>query len=481
MKKKVLWAGKSRKEADQSTLSFTSSLHLDRRLAFYDIMGSIAHVMMLGRQSIIGEEEGEEIREGLLSIMEQVEQGSLFFPEDMEDIHSVIEVVLTDMISAGEKMHTARSRNDQVATDLRMFIRDAILETIEGLVGLQSALKKKAEEHAESIMPGFTHLQHAQPITTGFHMISHCFRLGRDVDRFRDTYSRVNRCPLGAAALAGTTYDIDREYSAELLAFDTPTDNAMDSVSDRDAVVEFLSNAALTMVHLSSICEELIMWNSPEFDFVEIDERFTTGSSIMPQKKNPDVAELIRGRSSGPIGDLTSMLTMMKGLPMAYNRDLQEDKKYLFSSIDTLVPSLDILGKMVTALDFNKDNMRSAAERGFLNATDLADYLVSQGLPFREAYGIVGEVVDYAYSAGKKIEELNLEELKRFCDDFDASVLDIIGIESCVNRRRSRGGTSPEEVKKQIEEVEDIIADHRSFARREKERIESAWEDLLKG
>lgn len=482
MKRKVLWAGRFQKEADQSTLSFTSSLSVDSRLAFYDIVGSIAHVMMLSEQNIIGKEDGDEIVEGLLAILRQMEGGQLDFSQDLEDIHSAIELTLTDMIgAAGGKMHTARSRNDQVATDLRMLIRDSILEAIEGLIDLERALKEKAEIHLESVMPGFTHMQHAQPVTIGFHLMSHCFKLGRDVDRFMDAYSRVNRCPLGSAALAGTTYDIDREYTADLLAFDCPTDNAMDSVSDRDVVVEFLSNAALTMVHLSSICEELIVWNSPEFDFVEIDDQFTTGSSIMPQKKNPDVAELIRGRSGGTIGDLTSMLATMKGLPMAYNRDLQEDKEYLFRSMDTLLPSLEIFASMVATLEFNEGRMEAAAEQGFLNATDLADYLVSKGIPFREAHAIVGEIVRYASSHHKKIGELSVEELKDFCEEIDASALEMLSIEGCVHRRTSKGGTSPEEVTKQIEKVGSMIEEHLDFVHREEEKIEDALTRLLNG
>ena len=479
MNRKVLWSGRFKKGVSDSTLAFTSSLSVDSRLAFHDIMGSLAHARMLGDREIISREDQEEIHEGLLSILHDLDGNGLEFPGTMEDIHSAIEVELTNRIGeAGGRLHTARSRNDQVATDLRLYLRDRILDTIENLVHLQEVLAELAEIHLETIMPGFTHMQHAQPITLGYHMMAHCMRLGRDSQRFAEMFGRANLCPLGSAALAGTTYPIDRKATANMLGFDSPTINAMDSVSDRDLVAEYCFCASLCMMHLSSMCEEIIVWSSPEFSFVEVDDEFATGSSIMPQKKNPDVAELIRGRSAGTLGELNTIMTMVKGLPFAYNRDLQEDKEPLFRASDTLNASLEILAPMLMTLSFNEEKMLQAAENGFLNATELADYLVVKGMPFREAHGVVGGIVQLASENGKGIEDLSLEELKGFSDLIEEDVVEALSLHNAVERRTSLGGTSSESVKKQIDAAMKAISSMEELVDAKRSSIGEAYGEL---
>jgi argininosuccinate lyase len=478
-KKKTLWSGRFAHGAADSTLAFTSSLTVDLRLARYDVLGSLAHAKMLTRQGIISPEDGAVIARGLQAILAQVDDGTLVVQERLEDIHSNIEFALTDMIhDAGARLHTARSRNDQVVTDLRLFLRDATLVTIDAIGSVQAALAEKASQNLDAVMPGFTHVQHAQPVTVAHWMMAHFFRLQRDAERLMDSYKRLNVCPLGSAALAGTTYNIDRLLTAHLLGFEGPCTNSIDGVSDRDFVAEYIFASALTAVHLSSVCEELVYWSSPEFGFVEIDDEHSTGSSIMPQKKNPDVAELTRGRAGAAVGDLVNILTTMKGLPTAYNRDLQEDKPALFSSYDRLVPCLRMTASMVSLMRLNKERMLRACEEGFLNATDLADYLVVKGLPFRQAHEVVGALVRHAIDRRKKLEELSLEEMRAYCDLIDQDVYEVLPVERCVARRTSLGGTSPVVVPIQISHAISSLGRQMDFVDRERTRIERTWEAL---
>jgi len=478
--RKPLWSGRFSKEASEPTLAFTSSLSFDRRLAFYDVLGSIAHARMLGAKGIIPSEETELIVNGLTEIVHRLKREEIEIPESVEDIHSAVELLLTESVGEiGGKLHTARSRNDQVVTGLRMYLRDALLETVGSLIELQMSLMDLADRHGETIMPGFTHMQHAQPITLGFHLMAHFFRFQRDAERFMESFRRVNVCPLGAAALAGTTYDIDRDYISNVLGFDRPTFNAMDSVSDRDIVAEYCFHAAMCMIHLSSLSEELVLWTSPEFGFAEMDDTFATGSSIMPQKKNPDVAELIRGRSGVVVGDLMSVLYLLKSLPLAYNRDLQEDKQPLFRSADTLNACLGFSAEMIKCLRFDPVRMREAAELGFINATDLADYLVTKGVPFRKAHETIGEAVRYAINKGKGLDDLSLEELRSFSILFEEDVREVLSLEDCVRRRKSPGGTSPQSVKEQIKIGRKSVEAERIFLDERRSRIQNDWGKLI--
>jgi len=443
-------------------------------------MGSAAHVRMLAAQGIIDPQDEKALLLGLKGILQELSEGALELPDTIEDVHSLIEMVLTERVGqAGARMHTARSRNDQVATDLRLYLRERVLDAVDAISALQEALMQVAEGHLHTVIPGFTHLQHAQPVTLAFHLMAHCIRLQRDAERFTEMWKRVNVSPLGSAALAGTAYPIDRQMTSDLLGFDRPCINAMDGVSDRDPVAEFLFASSLTMDHLSSLSEELIIWSSPEFGFVEIEDSFATGSSIMPQKKNPDVAELIRGRTAGALGALISLLALLRSLPLAYNRDLQEDKDHLFRSVDILLPSLTMMSGMISTLSFDEERMRNAAEMGYINATDLADYLVSKGLPFREAHGVVGAMVKYAQERGKKLEELSLEEMRSFSALIDEDLPPLLSIDACVGRRSSAGGTSPACVRSQIEQITRMVAQQRSFVGEKRSRIEAAWSGLL--
>lgn len=479
--KKVLWSGRFKEGAADATLAFTSSLHTDVKLARYDVLGSIAHAKMLSAQGIISQEDGKEIQEGLKDILSQIEDGTLPVQESLEDIHSNIEFLLTDRIKdAGARLHTARSRNDQVVTDVRMFMRDAILDVIEELVGFEKTLLEVSKDNIDTIVPGFTHVQHAQPVTIGHHFMAHFSRIRRDVERFIESYGRVNVCPLGSAALAGTTYNIDREYTSSLLGFQNPCYNSMDGVSDRDFVAEFLFNASLCAIHLSSICEELVYWSSQEFAFIEMDDAYATGSSIMPQKKNSDVAELTRGRTGAAIGDLVNILTTMKGLPLTYNRDLQEDKDALFSSYTRLTSCIKMCSAMIATLTFNKERMLSAASEGFMNATDLADYLVVKGMPFRKAHEVVGGAVRYCIDQNKKLEDLSLEELQSFSDLIEKDVFEILPLEKCVSRRKSFGGTSPEIIPTQLDNGHSAVDRQNAFVIGERNIIEQAFESLEK-
>ena len=425
------------------------------------------------------EHETELLVEGLKQLLAELEAGNLDLSPDLEDVHTNVEHMLTQRAGeAGKRLHTARSRNDQVSTDLRMFVRDAILETVSLLLDVRSEMIDLAERETETIMPGFTHLQHAQPVSLGFHLMAHVFRLQRDAERFLDAYKRLNQCPLGAGALAGTGHPVDRGLTAELLGFDRPTDNAMDTVSDRDFALEFAYDCAQTMVHLSSMGEELVLWTSPEFRFAEMPDAFATGSSIMPQKKNPDVAELVRGRSSVAVGNLMQLLVVMKGLPLSYNRDMQEDKASVFSSYETLTSCLFMVGPMYRELAFDRERMAKACADGFLNATDLADHLVQRGMPFREAHEVVGAVVQHCVKDGKRLESLSVEELKGFSDLLDQGSLDHVTLDACLHRRKSAGGTAPERVMEQISSARAVLDAHRSECEGELVRLEKVWKDL---
>lgn len=480
MSHQALWSGRFEKGLSDSTLSFTSSLSTDKRLAWYDVVGSIAHAKMLGKQNIIDPRDQRKIIKGLEQILKEIEAGELELSKKLEDIHTNIEFILTKRIGqAGARLHTARSRNDQIATDLRMYLRDSALNTIELLTSLQDSLIRISRKNVKTVMPGFTHMQHAQPITLAHHMMAHFFKIERDVERYLDSYKRINVCPLGSGALAGTTFDIDRQQVSDALGFHAPCQNAMDGVADRDFAAEYMFASALAMVHLSSICEELVLWSTPEFGFVEIDEIFSTGSSIMPQKKNPDVAELVRGKTARSIADLAAMLVLLKGLPMAYNRDLQEDKASLFDSIDTLTECLRILPPMLDTAKFDARSMLAGAEKGCLNATDLADYLASKGVPFRRAHEIVGKAVRFAVKNEKRLEDLSLLELKRFSEKISEDVAGILPIEKCIEGRNSYGGTSPAAMRMQLFEGDSALRRQRAFLRSERERIEQVWRKLL--
>lgn len=480
MSKQALWSGRFEGDMDESTLGFTSSLDVDSALAFYDVMGSLAHVRMLKEQKIIPTEDADKIIRGLIEIVSIMESGDFEIDESLEDIHTNVEFKLTSMIGpVGGKLHTGRSRNDQVATDLRMYLRDIILEAVIDINTLITSILKIAEDHGDTIMPGFTHMQHAQPITLAQHMLAHVFRLDRDADRFIDALDRMDRCPLGSAALAGTTYPINRKMTAEALGFRSPTQNSMDSISSRDNVSETIFCAAMTAIDLSSICEELILWSSQEFGFIEMDDAYTTGSSIMPQKKNPDIAELIRGRTGTVIGDLVSLMTMMKGLPLSYNRDLQEDKGAVMDSMKIVSDSANVLAKVISTMKVDKEAMLASVEKGFINATDLADYLVVKNIPFREAHGIVGECVRYGIEKKKKLEDFTLEEFKRFSNVIEKDVYDILPIRSCVERRISYGGTASGSTDMQITEAIGSLMEREERVRQETQLIEGCWDHLL--
>jgi argininosuccinate lyase len=449
-----LWKGRFTKQATSLSDEFNASIGFDQRLYKEDIKGSCAHAAMLARQGILTEEEAEKIISALLDIEKEIEAGNVEFSVENEDIHMTVEGLLTEKIGdVGKKLHTARSRNDQVAVDFKMHVKNECHEIYGLLHDLIEALKKLAEEHQETIMPGYTHLQRAQPVTFAYHLLAYCNMFKRDKTRFKDCYDRADYLPLGSGALAGTTYDTDRDFLAGELGFKNVTANAMDSVSDRDFAIEFLSCCSIAQMHLSRFCEELILWSSKEFSFVEIDDSYSTGSSIMPQKKNPDMAELIRGKTGRVYGDLMSLLTLMKGLPLAYNKDMQEDKEPVFDAGDTLKDSLKIFKAMVETMEVKKDNMHDAAKYGYMNATDCADYLVSKGIPFRDCHEIIGKLVLHCIEKGCAIEDLPIEELREFSDKFDEDIYEKITPEACIEAKRSEGSTSSDSVKKQLEEL----------------------------
>ncbi|MDZ7668663.1 MAG: argininosuccinate lyase [Gammaproteobacteria bacterium] len=443
------WGGRFSEATDAFVEAFTASVAFDRRLYHHDIEGSIAHAEMLARVGVLSDDERDGIVAGLRRIHKEIDDGSFPWRVELEDVHMNIESRLIALIGdTGKKLHTGRSRNDQVATDIRLFLRDAIDE-IDGLAtDLLGALLELAERHADTVMPGFTHLQPAQPITFGHHLLAWFEMLHRDRERLRDCRRRVNVLPLGAAALAGTTFPIDRQSVAEALGFDAVAENSLDAVSDRDFAIEFCAAASLTLVHLSRWCEELVLWSSQQFAFIELPDRFCTGSSIMPQKKNPDVPELIRGKSGRVTGDLVALLTLMKGQPLAYNKDNQEDKEPLFDAVDTLRDCLTAMRGLIPAIEARPAAMSAAAHLGFTTATDLADYLVRRGMPFRDAHDVVGRSVAFALEQGRNLDELSLEELKRFAGEvIDASVFDVLTLEGSVAARDHFGGTAPAQVR----------------------------------
>jgi argininosuccinate lyase len=429
---------------------YTASIPFDRRLYKQDIAGSIAHARMLAKQGIISDKDAELIVMGLTSIREEIEHGTFTFRTDLEDIHMNIEARLIEKIGdIGQKLHTARSRNDQIALDMRLFAKEAISETIDKIVGLQKALLDLAEANKDVVMPGYTHLQRAQPVLFAHHLLAYFEMLQRDVERFRDCLKRADVLPLGSGALAGVAYAIDREFLAQELGFSRVSENSMDAVSDRDFVIEYQAAASLAMMHLSRLAEEIVLWSSAEFGFVVLDEAYTTGSSIMPQKKNPDVAELARGKTGRVYGNLLALLTTMKALPLAYNRDMQEDKEGFFDTVDTLLSTLDVFTEMMASLQVKGEKTRQAAQEGYILATDLADYLVRKGVPFRQAHEVVGRLVQYAMEKSKGFEELSLGEYQNFSPLFAEDVYSIT-VESSLEARRARGGTAPEQVKEAL-------------------------------
>ncbi len=441
------------KKGEKRVEEYTASIPFDRRLYKQDIAGSIAHARMLAKQGIISDKEAELMVMGLTSIKEEIEQGTFTFRTDLEDIHMNIEARLIEKIGeVGQKLHTARSRNDQIAVDMRLFTKEAISQTIDKLVEFQRALLELAEANKEVVMPGYTHLQRAQPVLFAHHMLAYFEMLQRDVGRFRDCLKRADVLPLGSGALAGVPYAIDREFLAQELGFARVSENSMDAVSDRDFVIEYQAAASLAMMHISRLAEEIVLWSSAEFGFVELDEAYTTGSSIMPQKKNPDVAELARGKTGRVYGNLLAILTTMKALPLTYNRDMQEDKEAFFDTVDTLISTLDVFTGMIASLEVKGEKIRQAAEGGYILATDLADYLVRKGVPFRQAHGVVGKLVQYAMEKGKSFEELSLSEYQSFSSLFAEDVYSIT-VESSLEARSARGGTAPEQVKEALKQA----------------------------
>ena len=446
-----LWGGRFTKETKDEVFRFNESLSFDKRLFEQDIEGSIAHVVMMEKQDILTLEEKDSIVKGLTQIKEEVLNGTLTFDGGYEDVHSFAEAKLIERIGeAGKKMHTGRSRNDQVALDMRLYVREQVVIVDEELKALLEVLLRIMEENTETYMPGFTHLQKAQPITLAHHFGAYFEMFKRDRSRMHDIYKRMNYCPLGSGALAGTTYPLDREYVASMLGFEGPTLNSMDSVSDRDYCIEFLAALATVMMHLSRFCEEVIIWNSNEYGFVEMDDAYSTGSSIMPQKKNPDIAELVRGKTGRVYGALMSMLTTMKGIPLAYNKDMQEDKEMTFDAIDTVKDCILLFTGMVDTMRFNKKNMEESAKLGFTNATDAADYLVKKGMPFRDAHSVIGRLVLFCIEKNCAIDDLTLEELQSISDVFEADIYDAISLKTCVEKRLTTGAPGPGQMKNVI-------------------------------
>lgn len=455
-----LWGGRFTKETDQLVYNFNASITFDQKFYKQDIEGSIAHVTMLAKQGILTEQERDDIVRTLKEIREEVESGKLEITSEYEDIHSFVEANLIDRLGdTGKKLHTGRSRNDQVALDMRLYTRDELLHTDDLLKELLETILKIMEANTETIMPGFTHLQKAQPITLAHHMGAYFEMFKRDRLRLHDIYERMNYCPLGSGALAGTTYPLDREYTAELLGFYGPTLNSMDGVSDRDYLIEFLSACATIMMHLSRFSEEIIIWNSNEYQFVEIDDAYSTGSSIMPQKKNPDIAELVRGKTGRVYGALMSLLTTMKGIPLAYNKDMQEDKELSFDAMDTVKGCIALFTGMLATMKFHKEKMRLSANNGFTNATDAADYLVKHGVPFRDAHGIIGKIVLYCIERGIAIDDMSLEELKAICPVFEEDIYEEISMETCVNNRLTTGAPGKAAMEKVIRAEQAYLAE----------------------
>ena len=453
-----LWAGRFQKETDTAVNDFNSSISFDARLYQEDIAGSIAHATMLGKQGVIEEHEAEKIIQGLQAILKDIEAGAVEFSEENEDIHMNIESELTSRIGdTGKRLHTARSRNDQVAVDFRLYVKKEIPVIVGMILDLEKVLVKKAEANLDAVMPGYTHLQRAQPTTIAHYMMAYANMLKRDVTRLEDCLERMDECPLGAGALATSTYPVDRFQTAQALGFRKPTDNSLDSVSDRDFAIEFTSALSILMMHLSRFSEEIILWCSWEFKFVELDDAYSTGSSIMPQKKNPDVAELVRGKTGRVYGSLITLLTIMKGLPLAYNKDMQEDKEPVFDAIDTVEQCLPVFAAMVDTLTVKNRNMQKAAAGGFINATDCADYLVKKGLPFRDAYMIVGRLVHMCIKTGETLDTLPLKDFQSVSGAFGPDVYQALELKTCVGGRKVYGGPAPDSVKTQIEHIKEFV------------------------
>lgn len=453
-----LWTGRFKKSLDKKTNDFNSSISFDCRMAQQDIKGSVAHATMLGKQGIIEKSESEKIVKSLKEIAEDLENGSLLIDMTAEDIHTFVEGELTKRIGdSGKRLHTARSRNDQVALDLRLYLLDECDKLESSIKELIKVIVNKAKENYDAVMPGYTHLQRAQPITFGHHLLAYANMLVRDLDRLKDCKKRMAVSPLGSGALAGTTYPLDREFVASYLGLSAVSNNSLDGVSDRDYALELMSDLSIVMVHLSRFAEEIIAWCSWEFKFIELDDAFSTGSSIMPQKKNPDIAELVRGKSGRVFGDLMTLLTVMKGIPLAYNKDMQEDKEAVFDAVDTVLMCVDTFAPMLETATVLRENMRNAAAKGFINATDAADYLVYKGLPFRDAYKATGQLVALCIDKGLTLETLPLEEYKAVCDMFDEDIYKAIDLDNCVSKRTVKGGPSPKCVLKEAEEIEKLL------------------------
>ena len=456
-----LWGGRFTKETDQLVYNFNASLSFDKKLYKQDIQGSMAHVKMLAKQEILTEKEKDEILRGLKGILQDIENKKLEFSPEYEDIHSFVEANLIQRTGdVGKKLHTGRSRNDQVALDMKLYVRDEIQETDMLLKELLETLLKLMEENLHTYMPGFTHLQKAQPITAAHHFGAYFEMFKRDRSRLADTKKRLNYCPLGSGALAGTTYPLDREYTAELLGFDGPTLNSMDSVADRDYLIEYLSDLSVIMMHLSRFCEEIILWNSNEYQFIEIDDGYSTGSSIMPQKKNPDIAELVRGKTGRVYGALMSLLTTMKGIPLAYNKDMQEDKELAFDAMDTVKGCIALFNGMLETMELKKENMEKSAKNGFTNATDAADYLVKKGVPFRDAHSIVGELVLFCVKNQISLDEMPLEEYRKISSVFEQDIYEAISMKTCVETRNTIGAPGTEAMTKVLEIQKKYLEDN---------------------
>lgn len=453
-----LWGGRFTKKTDQLVEEYTASIMFDKELAEEDIQGSLAHVTMLGKCGILPTEDVEKIKDGLHQVRDMIRRGEVEFSVSDEDIHMNVEKTLIEQIGpVGGKLHTGRSRNDQVATDMHLYLRKRVVEFVGMLVKLQEALIGQAKANLDTILPGYTHLQRAQPILFAHHMMAYVSMFGRDIERLQDSYKRIDMLPLGAGALAGTTFPIDRHFVADQLGFERVYENSLDAVSDRDFIVEFLSNASLIMTHLSRLCEEIVLWSSTEFQFVELDDAFTTGSSIMPQKKNPDVAELVRGKTGRVYGNLVGMLTVLKALPLAYNKDMQEDKEGMFDTVRTLQGALQLFAPMIATMKVNRDRMRQAVSQDFSNATDIADYLASKGLPFRQAHEVIGKTVLYCIQNKKYLLDLSMEEFLQFSELFDEKIYEVLQPEQVVNARNVYGGTAAAQVSAAIGRAEESV------------------------
>ena len=457
-----LWGGRFDKETDSLVNDFNSSIQFDSRMYREDITGSVAHATMLGEQGIISPEESRQIVAGLRDILADIQAGKIQFSEDNEDIHMNIETFLTQRLgAAGKRLHTGRSRNDQVAVDFRMYVREEIPKMISMLLHLEEVLVRQAEANVDTVMPGYTHLQRAQPVTFGHYMMAYANMLRRDITRFEDCLERMDECPLGAGALAGSTHPLNRARTAQLLGFSKPTENSLDSVSDRDFAIEFLSACSILMMHLSRFSEEIILWCSWEFKFIDLDDAYSTGSSIMPQKKNPDVAELVRGKTGRVYGSLITLLTVMKGIPLAYNKDMQEDKECVFDAIDTVEMCVPVFAAMLDTMTVRPENMAKAAAGGFINATDCADYLAKKGMPFRDAYTLVGRLVNHCIATGQTLDSLPMEEYKALSPIFEEDVYEALSLKTCVGQRKTMGGPAHDEVLRQIAYIKSFVEERK--------------------